>query len=71
MTEHTHQNRLCADENCTKEVIETDSGLVHEGGGQILQSCRNCGWTGGQVERFIQCPRCGDQTALLDDHVAS
>lgn len=66
-----NQHRHCSNPNCKEEIIETDSGLAHIGGGEIVQNCRNCGFVGGQVGRYNQCPRCGDQTSLIDDHTAS
>ena len=65
-----HQNRHCSDPNCEIEVMEIDSNIVHLGGGEMMQKCQNCGFVGGQVGRFSQCPRCGDQTSLVDDHRA-
>ena len=68
-TQHNNENKDCT--NCQKPVIDTGSGIVHVGGGELTQKCQNCGWKGGQVGRFSQCPRCGDQTSLIDDHMAS
>lgn len=57
---------------CGKPVIDTGTGgVVHAGGGTIEQGCRNCGWQGGQVGKFLNCPRCGDGTMLYDHHSAS
>mgnify|MGYP001615036112 CR=1 FL=1 len=56
---------------CGKLVIATPSAWVHEGAGTVEQKCRKCGWSGGQVGKFINCPRCGDATELVDDHTAS
>lgn len=64
-----NKNRLCA--FCGKEVIDTGNGIVHVNGGQALQLCQNCGWTGGGVELLTQCVRCGDSTSLIEDHKAS
>ena len=65
-----NQNRVCA--TCGKPVVDTGTaGFVHVGGGQMEQKCRNCGWTGGQVGRYYQCPRCGDATQFGNDHIAS
>lgn len=58
-------------EKCEKRIIETDDGIVHEGGGKILQICGGCGWRGGQVGSFVNCPSCGDGTRLSDHHSAS
>lgn len=55
---------------CGKPVIDTGNGMVHAGGGTVEQHCRNCGWSGGQVGKFLQCPRCGDATNLVDTHNA-
>ena len=64
-----NQSRVCA--TCGKPSIDTGTGgIVHAGGGTVEQRCRNCGWTGGQIGRYPQCPRCGDQTLLVDDHAA-
>lgn len=46
-------------------------GIVHVNGGTVEQKCRNCGWRGGQVGKFSNCPRCGDGTQLVDDHNAT
>jgi hypothetical protein len=68
----TNQNRAC--KVCGKEVVNygTD-GIAHASGGTVEQVCKNpsCGWRGGQYGKFSQCPRCSDQTSLVDDHVAS
>lgn len=56
---------------CGKLVIDVNGTIVHAGGGVAEQKCQNCGWTGGQAGRYTQCPRCGDMTSLVDDHVAS
>ena len=47
--------------------------VVHVGGGSSMQKCKNqtCGWTGGQAGGFTTCPRCGDATSLVTDHVAT
>lgn len=55
---------------CGKQVIEVNGSVVHVGGGTVEQRCKSCGWTGGQVGRYQNCPRCGDQTNLVDDHIA-
>ena len=63
------QNHLC--KICGKEVFDNGTGgVVHAGGGTTMQRCKNCGWTGGQIGKFVQCPRCGDCTSLVDDHNA-
>ncbi len=71
MTETTQGlPRIC--KQCGKVVIDTGTdGVVHNGAGTVEQRCKNCGWTGGQYGKFSQCPRCGDQTSLIDDHFAS
>ncbi|MEX2053048.1 MAG: hypothetical protein WD898_02365 [Candidatus Paceibacterota bacterium] len=56
---------------CGKPTVDTGSSVVHVGGGIMEQRCRNCGWVGGQVGKFVQCPRCGDETQLDDDHSAN
>lgn len=61
--------KVCA--KCGKQVFVTDNGIVHDGGGIYEQRCRNCGWSGGQIGNYQRCPRCGDQTSLISDHVAS
>ena len=66
------QPRTCA--KCGQPVIDIGTGgLVHANGGTVMQRCNNpsCGWTGGQVGKYSNCPRCGDGTQLVDDHVAS
>lgn len=66
------QTRNC--KTCGKPVIDTGTaGIVHAEGGTVTQRCQNpsCGWTGGQVDKFSNCPRCGDGTQLVDDHIAS
>ncbi|KKT20037.1 MAG: hypothetical protein UW07_C0019G0009 [Candidatus Nomurabacteria bacterium GW2011_GWF2_43_8] len=63
------QSKSCV--KCGKPVIVTENGYVHDGGGMYEQVCRNCGWSGGQVGSYQRCPRCGDQTNLIDNHVAS
>jgi ribosomal protein S27AE len=62
--------KTCA--KCGKPVIDTGTGgLVHVGGGTMEQKCGNCGWSGGQAGGFSQCPRCGDETQLSNDHAAA
>lgn len=63
------QEKPCA--SCSKPVVLIGGGWVHVGGGTVEQKCRNCGWSGGQVGKFSNCPRCGDGTQLVDDHSAS
>ena len=63
------ENRNC--KTCGKPVVDTGDTVVHTGGGMVEQRCRNCGWMGGQVGRFSQCPRCGDATQLVNDHNAN
>ena len=63
------QTKNCA--KCGKPVIITENGIAHIGGGMYEQDCRNCGWRGGQTGGYHQCPRCGDQTSLVNDHLAS
>jgi len=63
------QTKNCA--KCSKPVIITENGIAHIGGGMYEQDCRNCGWRGGQTGGYQQCPRCGDQTSLVNDHLAS
>lgn len=72
MTE-TSQNQTRACKICSKEVIDMGTGgVVHSEGGTVTQHCKNlsCGWSGGQVGKFLNCPRCGDGTQLVDDHSA-
>lgn len=58
---------------CGKPVIETPSGIVHEGGGITEQICTNpsCGWTGSQIGGFTNCPRCGSGVNLKNGHSAN
>lgn len=63
------QQKNCA--TCGKPVVDNNGVLAHVGAGVIEQKCKNCGWSGGQYGKFSQCPRCGDMTSLVDDHVAS
>jgi len=69
MSEINRGNRAC--KVCGKPVVETGDSVVHAGGGTVEQGCRNCGWQGGQVGKFLNCPRCGDGTMLYDHHSAS
>ena len=55
---------------CDEPVADVNGTLVHIGGGTMTQRCNHCGWKGGQIGRFSQCPRCSDQTSLVDDHAA-
>ena len=65
-----NENRNCA--KCGKPVTDNGTGgVAHNGAGTVEQKCQNCGWMGGQYGKFSQCPRCGDQTSLVDDHYAS
>ena len=70
MSETTNpENRSC--KICGKPVIDMGNGeVVHSQGGTVEQRCRSCGWGGGQVGKFTNCPRCGDATNLSDDHIA-
>jgi DNA-directed RNA polymerase subunit RPC12/RpoP len=56
---------------CGKPIIETPNGLAHANGGIMEQKCNECGWVGGQAEGFVNCPRCGSQVSLVNDHKAS
>ena len=66
-----NQNQNCI--KCGKPVVVTASGVAHVDGGMSEQKCQNgsCGWSGGQADNFQKCPRCGDATFLVTDHVAS
>ncbi len=63
------QNRTCT--ICGKPVVVNGDIVAHDGGGVNEQKCNSCGWTGGQADGYQNCPRCGDQTNLVNDHVAS
>lgn len=65
-----NQSRKCA--TCGKPIIDNGTGgIAHVNGGMVEQKCENCGWMGGQYGKFVQCPRCGDETSLIDHHAAS
>ena len=65
------QERPC--KVCGLPAVETSTGVAHVGGGEMTQRCENpsCGWKGSQYGKFLNCPRCGDGTRLVDDHKAS
>lgn len=64
------QKKSCV--KCGKAVMILSAGtIVHDGAGTVEQRCKSCGWTGGQIGKYITCPRCGDMTNLLDDHIAA
>lgn len=66
---NSNQQRNCA--VCGKPVVDNGTGgVAHIGGGAVEQKCRNCGWSGGQYQKFVHCPRCGDSTQMYDDHSA-
>lgn len=69
MPETESKNRAC--KTCGKPVVDNDGSVAHDGGGMITQTCKNCGWSGGQYGKYTQCPRCGDMTSLVDDHAAN
>lgn len=62
------EKKTCA--KCGKSVIDTGGTLVHAGGGVYEQRCQNCNWTGGQAGGMEKCPSCGDETSLVNDHLA-
>ena len=71
MSETPVTTKNCA--TCGKPVALVNGSYVHDGGGTVEQKCKNpaCNWKGGQVGKFSSCPRCGDATQLVDDHIAS
>lgn len=72
MSETQNETKVRACAVCGKPVIDNGTGnIAHESGGVTTQKCQNCGWMGGQYGRYTQCPRCGDETSLVDDHNAS
>lgn len=63
------EERKC--KGCDRNVMVTEQGVFHVNGGSMVQDCKNCGWTGSQIGGFEKCPRCGDGTQMLNNHMAS
>lgn len=71
MSEPIVDNQPSACKVCSKTVLDNGQGVVvHVDGGMMEQRCKNCQWTGGQYGGYTSCPRCGDGTSLVNDHIA-
>lgn len=69
MSTATPDVRKCG--GCHRDVVATLQGIYHVGGGDLIQKCRDCGWSGSQQGGFAKCPSCGNSPALQNDHYAS
>lgn len=55
---------------CRRPLVFRGAWRHQDDGSTYAQRCA-CGWAGGRMGSYAECPRCGSRRDLRDDHAAT